>query len=58
MDFKTIKDEIIKHPEGGKMLSAAFTHRSFASENNLDYDNQRLEVHIFSLSIRMQKREL
>lgn len=43
MDFKTIKDEIIKHPEGGKMLSAAFTHRSFASENNLDYDNQRLE---------------
>ena len=43
MDFKTIKDEIIKHPEGGKMLSAAFTHRSFASENNLDYDTQRLE---------------
>lgn len=43
MDFKTIKDEIIKHPEGGKMLNAAFTHRSFAAENNLDYDNQRLE---------------
>lgn len=43
MDFKTIKDEIIKHPEGGKMLSAAFTHRSYASENNLSYDNQRLE---------------
>lgn len=43
MDFKTIKDEIIKHPEGGKVLCAAFTHRSFAAENNLDYDNQRLE---------------
>lgn len=43
MDFQTIKNEILKHPEGEKLLQTAFTHRSYASENNLKYDNQRLE---------------
>lgn len=43
MDFKTIKNEILKHPNGEKYLTAAFTHRSYATEHHLDYDNQRLE---------------
>ena len=43
MDFQTVKNEILKHPGGEKLLLTAFTHRSYASENNLKYDNQRLE---------------
>ena len=43
MDFQTIKNEILKSPDGEKLLQTAFTHRSYASENHLDYDNQRLE---------------
>ena len=43
MDFQTIKNEILKSPDGEKLLQIAFTHRSYASENHLDYDNQRLE---------------
>ena len=43
MDFEEIKTIISKYPDGSKLLNEAFTHRSFASENNLTYDNQRLE---------------
>lgn len=43
MLFKNIKQEILKSPDGEKLLRAAFTHRSYATENKLDYDNQRLE---------------
>ena len=43
MLFKTIKQEISKYPDGEKLLQMAFTHRSYATENKLDYDNQRLE---------------
>lgn len=43
MLFKTIKQEILKSPDGEKLLTEAFTHRSYATEHKLDYDNQRLE---------------
>ena len=43
MDFQTVKNEILKSPDGEKLLNTAFTHRSYASENHLNYDNQRLE---------------
>ena len=42
-DFEAIRQNMLKHPDGEKMLTAAFTHRSYASENKLKYDNQRLE---------------
>ena len=43
IDFKTIKQDMLQHPDGDGMLNAAFTHRSYASEKKLKYDNQRLE---------------
>ena len=43
MLFKKIKQEILNSPDGEKLLNEAFTHRSYATENKLDYDNQRLE---------------
>ena len=41
--LKIFKAKITRHPHGEKLLSEAFTHRSYAAENRLDYDNQRLE---------------